>query len=624
MSDPAIDAPVDPDRPLGPHVWALWLLIVLIAGIFRFLPSLGECPPGLFRDEAEKGYNAWALATTGGVVEFSAAPPAPGAPEDAPARAVLSYRRWPLVIDVMGVKTSAIYQYAAAPFVRVLGLTPAATRTPAAVAGTLTVALLGIVLLRVWPPSFALAAALWLALSPWHVVFSRWALQGIFVPLFLAVVLAGLAALHRPRRTAAGEPDPLADGLRDRPPFLALPLACAGLGLAFYAYSGAQPFIVAFAAGLVFFYRGSIAARPLSFLLGLALFLLFAAPRIWSVATAGGGARLASIAVWGADPGQPDPSALQTFFSFVRNYLAHFNPMFLFFRGDTLARHGIPGVGQLLPVDVVFLPLGLWTAFRRRLPLRRTLLLLFVTAPFSAAITRVGIPHALRSLPMVLPAAVWGGLGVATAALYVHQALERRLKETSSSAVFPQLRRPIFLTSLFLLAAVASGIQAWRAYQNACADSPEMQAAFAASERAAFEETCRTRSQALSIPDLSFLMAGASNAPPPAGAPPDSPAAAPDLAAAEPPRIFVDGAILYGPYFAMFFCQLPPQEVAEQGLEAFGFYFLPPGLLPQIRPRLRPGDMLIGYDPSTGLATATLIEPRPSPSPPPVPEEQGG
>ncbi|MCH8333983.1 hypothetical protein IIC65_08625, partial [Candidatus Sumerlaeota bacterium] len=101
--------------------WVCWTFILLVAAVIRFV-DLENLPAGLFRDEAEKGYNAYALATSGGAVEF---------PVSEGRAGPIRWRRWPAVIDVMGVKTSALYQYASVPFVRLFGLGVGSTRMAA-------------------------------------------------------------------------------------------------------------------------------------------------------------------------------------------------------------------------------------------------------------------------------------------------------------------------------------------------------------------------------------------------------------------------------------------------------------------------------------------------------------
>lgn len=526
-----LGAPVEAGR-VASWAWAGAAMILILAGALRFC-GLADVPAGLFRDEAEKGYNAWAIATAGGAVEFSAG---------ANGQAVIGWNAWPYVIDVMGVKTSAIYQYASVPFVKAFGLTVASTRMAAALAGTLAVAALGMLLLRAWPPGAALAAMAWLALCPWHLVFSRWALQGIFVPLGMMGVLAGAAGAERDRRWG-------------------FPLAGAALGFMFYAYSGAQPFVLAWAVALAGLYWKAIRARPGWFALGVGLLLLGAAPRAWIIVAGGGGARLGAVAVWSEE----GATAASAFVQFVKNYVAHFNPVFLFFRGDELPRHGYPGFGQLLMIDVLLLPIGLVATFRRKMPLRGALLAAFVLGPVGAAITRTGIPHALRSLPMVVPAAVWGGVGLAVLAQWIVGSVERTGKADDKKRAAARKRGRV-LAGVAVIAAVLFAFRvhaiAWKVYR----ESEEARVAFAASEREALERVMGEREAGQDV--------------------------------------WISGAILYAPYFAMFYGELRPREVALDGLAEQGVHVFPPapGAAAHVLQAMKPGDWMIDFDPVTGEA----------------------
>ncbi|MBI3737079.1 hypothetical protein HY256_11280 [Candidatus Sumerlaeota bacterium] len=475
--------------------WVGWATILLLAAALR-LSGLGHCPDGLFRDEAEKGYNAWALAHSGGVIEF----PAAGSRETDKIR----FRRWPLHVEVMGVTTSAIYQYASIPFVKLFGLNAASARMASAWTGTLTVAVLGLILLRAWPARFALSAMAWLALCPWHYIFSRWALQGVFVPLGMTAALAGGIGVERERRWG-------------------FPLLGAALGFIFYAYSGAQPFALAWGLGAMVIYRRQIRARGIECAGGILLFLFLAGPTIWITLFGSGAARLNSVALWNA----PDASFGTNVARFVASYLAHFNPWFLFVSGDSLPRHAIPGLGQLLLADVIFLPLGFIAAIKNRLAGNKLLLLAFFLGPLGAAITWGHIPHALRAIPMLLPAAVWGGVGLAAAAHWT--------KTKVSSSEEEGGRRGAILALLIWAAASAYACRVYGVYRavfSPGAEATQGEEGFAAECRAAFETAMKS-------------------------AKPGS-------------IIYVNAFIPYAPYYALFFGVIDPSAAAEHGLESPG------------------------------------------------------
>lgn len=510
--------------------WALLAVILIFAGFVRFV-GLDGLPPGLFRDEVEKGYNAWALANEGGAVEFTV---------DAQGRAAMRWHRWPMLIDVFGVRTSAIYQYASVPFVKVMGLSASSTRMAAATAGTLTVALLGALLLNVWKWPAALCAALWLGMCPWHIVFSRWAQQGIFVPLALVGALAGIAGVERGRRWG-------------------FPLAGASLGFMFHVYSGAQPFVLLWGTVVCIIYWKSIRAHPWRFALAVALLAAPALPRAWAMLQEGGTDRLGAIAIWTAEGSTPISVAWQ----FIRNYLAHFNPVFLFLAGDELPRHGIPGAGQLAVVDALLLPVGLVTTFRKKMPLAGVLLTAFLCAPIGAAITRVGIPHALRSLPMVVPAAVWGGVGLITVSQWIYRkVLDARSR--NSGAANAKGAAVVFVA---LFAAVALGgpcasfAKYWTRYDGRD-DSAGL--AFAMAEREAFEELFAER--------------------------------APGEA------VYVNSRIPYAPYHVLFHSQLPGRDTTSRGMEAAaGIILFDPQRTPvrRILKAVPAGTWIVDYVPLT-------------------------
>ena len=500
------DAPT-PSASTTTRTHLLLLLIVFAALLLRTL-GLGDRPAGVFRDEAEKGYNAWALATTGGILEFL---PGEGRPP-------LRFRRLPFTVDVMGVQTSAIYHYAAAPIVGLAGLSPATIRLPAALAGGAAVLLLGLLLIRAWGPAPGLLAALWLALQPWHLNFSRWALEGIFVPLLAGAVLGGCYGFERGRRWG-------------------LPLAGAGLGLMFYSYSGAQPLVAAWGLWLLASYGRRLRPADRSLWLGVALFLVPVIPSLVTLLAPGGAARLGRIAIWNA----PGATVVSVARDFVVNYFAHFDPRFLFATGDANPRHNAAGLGQLCPLDALLIPLGLVWVWRRRPPLALALLGLLLCAPITAALTRIGIPHALRAIAFTLPAAALAGAGLSA---LIELGCKLRPGRGGS------LRAAAFLVAVTLVA--LSGVyQYWmRARQR-----PAVRVAFEQGERLAWRRL---------------------------------------LSESQPEdRVFISGAIPYGLWFQLFHTQPDPRRVAAYGLDPRFVYFDPATAPAVLAERLRPGDWVL-------------------------------
>ncbi|MBX7244035.1 MAG: glycosyltransferase family 39 protein [Candidatus Sumerlaeaceae bacterium] len=352
--------------------------IVILGALLRLL-FLGSNPPALFRDEAEKGYNAWSLATTG---------------RD------LSGQFLPLFINVFGVTTSAIYQYAAAPLMALAGPGEWTVRLPAALAGIATLALAFALVRRERGNEAALWAAAFLALSPWHIPFSRWAQQGIFLPLFLTAAMLGW------RR--------FLDGSR-----FGLPIAAVCLGLALYSYEVARFFVPALTLLIAVLYWRELAKRWKQTLVSAALFALVAAPtvRLLLFQNQAAQARFNAISIFGDHAGFSEVAGRS-----IGNYLSHFSLSFLLMAGDGELRHSA-GIGMLTAMELAAVCLGLGVMLRRRQRADIVWLGWLALAPVAASLTKVGIPHALRTIVALPAIQVVAGVGVES---FLHHVRESR------------------------------------------------------------------------------------------------------------------------------------------------------------------------------------------------------
>jgi hypothetical protein len=504
-------------------------LVLIFAGFSRF-GGLERSPPGFFRDEAEKGYNAWALATTGGMLDI---------PND-PARPRMLWRRLPWMTDVFGNRTSGIYHYASVPFMWAGEPTVATTRMAAAAAGTLTVLLLGLLLMRAWGRSAGLVAALWLTICPWHLVFSRWALEGIFVPLLMAVTLWGLWGAEKERRWG-------------------WPVAGAGLGWLFYCYSGAQPLALAWGICLAAIYRRQFLTRAAMrspwVWLGVAMFLLPVVPTLLVRLEPGGSERMGRIAIWN----DPDIAAWQVPLVFIKNYLMHFNPRFLFWAGDAQPRHCIPGFGQLVLLDAILVPAGVFLCFRRRRALTGALLAAWLCGPIPAALSNEGLPHGLRAIGMLLPSVAWSAASLAVWMDWIIRKLDKRISSESERTRGALL----YGFTLFMLIMSMRGINEYkRRYDGSRREFmlrayPSIPIAFEDGQRDAWERIARERQ-------------------------PDQ-------------RVFVNGYQPFSVYYQLFFTRTPADAVGPAGPDPAHFIYYDPSAqtLGQLRVSMQPGDWLL-------------------------------
>src|SRR3990167_1137617 len=161
----------------------LLFLILLLASFLRFwrLDSF----PALNADEAAIGYNAYSLVETG---------------KDEHGNA------WPIHFQSFNDYKPGLYFYLVLPFVKVLGLSELAVRIPGALFGVATVLVVYFLCRELFPDKkleignwkleIGEFAALFLAISPWHIHFSRggWEVNvaTFFISLGLLLYLKGL------------------------------------------------------------------------------------------------------------------------------------------------------------------------------------------------------------------------------------------------------------------------------------------------------------------------------------------------------------------------------------------------------------------------------------------------
>lgn len=97
---------------------------------------------------------------------------------------------------------------------------------------------------------------------------------------------------------------------------------------------------------------------------------------------------------------------------FVTNqYLSYFSPEFLVIKGDANQRFGQVGVSPITPIEYFLIFIGIYFAFKKKLPSRYILLTLLLVAPMSAALSYQN-NSITRSFLMILPIIVFVSYGI--------------------------------------------------------------------------------------------------------------------------------------------------------------------------------------------------------------------
>jgi len=132
------------------------IFIIILATVLRFY-QLGQNPPSLNWDETAHGYNAYSILKTG--------------------RDEYGYRL-PLSFRSFDDYKPPIYTYLVVPSIAAFGLNDFAVRFPSAALGVLTVIFTYFMVFELFKNrTIAFLSSLFLAISPWHLQFSRVAFE---------------------------------------------------------------------------------------------------------------------------------------------------------------------------------------------------------------------------------------------------------------------------------------------------------------------------------------------------------------------------------------------------------------------------------------------------------------
>jgi len=158
----------------------LIICIIVMATCLRLI-GLESVPPGLWYDESINGLDALQIYPGG---------------------------KFPVFFTTEGHPREPLFMYLIAFLYPVFGISIWTIRAAAGLTGVATIILIHLFTRRLYGPWTGLLAAFFLALSKWHLVFSRSSLRTILTPLILLVVLyflwLGLAKGHKKHFIWAG------------------------------------------------------------------------------------------------------------------------------------------------------------------------------------------------------------------------------------------------------------------------------------------------------------------------------------------------------------------------------------------------------------------------------------
>lgn len=365
------------------------ILIIFLAAFLRIV-ALNKIPAAFHHDELLSIYEGYSIFTTG-------------------------RDQWgnflPLRFKAFGDYPPPLYFYFNALFAGILGLNEWAIRLPAAILGILTVWFVFLLTKELFKnKTIALWASFLMAISPWHLHYSRIGWPAIMVPF---LIVLGLWLFF--------------SGLNYQKNYR-IYLAIIFISLACWTYTPAQLFVPLLFLGLFIFYQKKFEKRVIFYSLLIAFIFLFPLYLLSLVIHPEWQTRFNQISIFRLiNYKKSSPLEISsnlkikglggTIFLFFYNYLSHLSPYFLFIKGDANLRHSLLGMGQLYLFEMfilIFLIVYLIVTKKKITNFNFLLYWLFISPlPSSLTIEAIeAIPHATRTIVLLPVPHLLSALGI--------------------------------------------------------------------------------------------------------------------------------------------------------------------------------------------------------------------
>jgi len=327
----------------------LLLLIVVSGAVLRFY-QLGINPPSMTWDEVALGYNAYSLGLDGRD-EFGNFLP-------------LAY------LESFGDYKPPLYTYLDILPIKAFGLTPFAVRFPSALLGSLSVLVTYFLVKRIFNSSkqkelYAISAAAVFAFSPWHIMLSRAAFEANVATFFIITgVWAFLCAIQGKKWL--------------------LVVSTVSFVLSLYSFNSSRivvPILVGVLAAV--FYKDLWKIKKQA-IVACIIGVVLSSPLIPFMLSPQAKVRFQEVNIF-TDPklienrnqeiANDNNSVVSRIIhnhrvvyglAYVQHYMDHFNPSYLFTKGDVNPKFSIQDVGQMYLFDLPFLLLGIFFLIRKK------------------------------------------------------------------------------------------------------------------------------------------------------------------------------------------------------------------------------------------------------------------
>lgn len=378
------------------HKIVLLVLMATFIGAILRLYHLGEIP-ALNADEAALGYNAYSLIKTG---------------KDEHGN------KWPLYFQSFNDYKPGLTVYLILPMVYFFGLSEISVRFLPALIGILTIPLIYLLAQELVRESknnrvkayVPVVSACILAVSPWHIHFSRGAWEVNIATFFICAGSYFFLKINENRK------------------FLIVSVLFFILSL--YTYHAARIISPLIGLSLSLLYFRDLLKYKKMVVVSLLFSFILCIPLLLSLKGPAGLARAGGVAIWsdsgpenrvnelrgdyaninGVVPKLLHNKPISYTLAILANWAKHYWGEFLFLSGDDIQRNKVPETGQMHLLEIVFVVVGLYKILKYIHRKWSFVLIWLLVAPLPAAIT-FQAPHALRSESMVIPLVLIAALG---------------------------------------------------------------------------------------------------------------------------------------------------------------------------------------------------------------------
>lgn len=356
-------------------------LILFLALALRLL-SLSSVPPGLTWDEAALGYNAYSILQTG---------------KD-------EYGNFlPLNLKSYGDYKPAVYAYIDVPFIGIFGLNETSVRLPSVLFGVLSVFLIFYLVRLIFKnESLAFLSSFFLAISPWHILFSRPAYEAN-VALFLNIL--GVYLLIKGFKKSR-----------------LLILSALVFGISMFTYQGSRIFVPIIILTTFLCFKDNFKKSKDS-MLAIGTIAAFVVVLFFSTFLTGQTQRLNTLNFFAYRRSAADINLISTedglnvnslpfqilhgeWFSYakglVERYVIYFSPKALFIDGDYNQRQRVPDLGLLYYFSILLIPFGVFKLLKNNDQSSKLIIFWLLVSPIPGVLSR-DLITSLRALNMIVP-----------------------------------------------------------------------------------------------------------------------------------------------------------------------------------------------------------------------------